>query len=126
LENGQDNIFDIDAYLNRHDGIDVINCTNIIRQVLSKQQTLNGSSETKFTKDMAEDLALDNVKAMLHVRNAGHLNPVAFGHYIATRAKKLGNVTIATNIKLVDIIYGPNNSKTTNKVIINSIIMIID
>ncbi|KAI8056800.1 FAD dependent oxidoreductase [Syncephalis plumigaleata] len=119
LEGNPEDTFDFDAYFNRHDGIDVISCRSIIRQVLQKQQTSNSSSGIKSTEDDThhQDLALDDVRAMLHVRNAGHLNPVAFGHYIAERAKILGNVTIATNIKLTDIIYESDNhhNSMTNK-----------
>ncbi|RKP25952.1 hypothetical protein SYNPS1DRAFT_28332 [Syncephalis pseudoplumigaleata] len=111
--------FDLDAYLDRRDGIDVIGCPGIIRQVLDRYWVRHDTrmADTAADRENATDaLAVDKVKALLHIRNAGHLNPVALGHRIAARAMATGNVTIATQVSLVDVVYTSDHGSSDKRV----------
>ncbi|KAI9595787.1 FAD dependent oxidoreductase [Syncephalis fuscata] len=101
------NTFDLDAYRNRHDGIDVIDCPEIIQQVLAIHPQLDGSFGAEASDGAGnEDLVIDEVKALLHIRNAGYVDPIAFGQHIADRAMALGNITIATNQSKNKVVRG--------------------
>jgi hypothetical protein len=93
--------FDIDAYMQHVDGVDIINDPVLIQRILHRLQTRSDKHDVAaFNTRMTTKAAV-----MMHIRNAGHMDPVAFSQHILDRAKSYGNVQIAEQLELIEIEY---------------------